>query len=56
MGGFGDGDQSDGKTEAGIGAERETVRGPTPPGAFEALLTHPWVPEQTIRGHTPPPF
>jgi hypothetical protein len=21
-----------------------------------ALLTHPWVPEQTIRGHTPPPF
>ena len=23
---------------------------------FMALLTHPWVPEQTIRGHTPPPF
>ena len=23
---------------------------------FGALLTHPWVPEQTIRGHTPPPF
>jgi hypothetical protein len=21
-----------------------------------ALLTHPWVPEQTIREHTPPPF
>jgi len=24
--------------------------------AKRALLTHPWVPEQTIRGHTPPPF
>jgi NAD(P)-dependent dehydrogenase (short-subunit alcohol dehydrogenase family) len=25
-------------------------------GPYAALLTHPWVPEQTIRGHTPPPF
>jgi DNA invertase Pin-like site-specific DNA recombinase len=24
--------------------------------AYVALLTHPWVPEQTIREHTPPPF
>jgi hypothetical protein len=23
---------------------------------FQALLTHPWVPEQTVREHTPPPF
>jgi hypothetical protein len=30
--------------------------GNEPAKAFVALLTHPWVPEQTVREHTPPPF